>query len=278
MSIELAPKVKEGRVILILIPLLLLNLTLISLQIEEPSGTTLLKRWILIASTPFFDISSTISRVTLNLWRNYVWLHGARQENVQLKDALRDLSLRERALAEAQRENIRLRRMLSFKDSHALQGVGAHVVGRVPGYLSNVTYVDRGIESGISADQPVISEIGVIGRVLIATRNHAQVQLMSNPDASVGVMIDRTRSPGVLRGTGNTLMELNYIGNSEQVEVGDIIVTSGLDGIFPKGLPVGNVVESRKGKTVFRFIQVAPYADLLRIENVYILTNRSRDP
>jgi rod shape-determining protein MreC len=278
MSIELAPKAKEGRVILILIPLLLLNLTLISLQIEEPSGTILLKKWILIASTPFFDISSTISRVTLTVWRNYVWLQGARQENAQLKDALRDLSLRERALAEAQWENIRLRQLLNFKNTYALQGIGAHVVGRVPGYLSNVTYIDRGIESGIRTDQPVLSELGVIGRVLIATRNHAQVQLMSNPDASVGVMIDRTRSPGVLRGTGNSLLELNYIGNSEQVNVGDIVVTSGLDGIFPKGLPVGNVAESRKGKTVFRLIQVAPFADLLRLENVYILTNKAPGP
>ena len=87
-------------------------------------------------------------------------------------------------------------------------------------------------------------------------------------------MIDRTRSPGVLRGTGNPLLELNYIGNTEQVNVGDLVVTSGLDGIFPKGLPVGKVVETSKGKTVFRMITVEPFADLVHIEDVLILTSK----
>ncbi len=274
MSIDLAPKVKEARVVAVLIPLLLLHLTLISLQIEDPGGTTLLKKWMLFASTPFFDVSSNVSRGVQNAWVNYLWLHGAREENARLKSTLRDLSLREKALTEAEQENQRLRRLLGMKEAYSFQGVAAHLVGRVPGYLANVTYVDRGSESGVHPDQPVTTEAGVIGRVLLVSRNHAQIQLITNPDASVGVMIERTRSPGVLRGTGNLLLELNYIGNTEQVNVGDLVVTSGLDGIFPKGLPVGKVVDTRKGKSVFRFIQVEPLADLIRIEEVLILTNR----
>ncbi len=274
MSIDLAPKVKEARVVAVLIPLLLLHLTLISLQIEDPNGTTLLKKAMLMASTPFFDISSKASHGIQNAWLNYLWLRGAREENARLKTTLRDLSLRERAMAEAEQENQRLRRLLGMKETYSLQGVGARLVGRVPGYLSNVTYVDRGTESGVVADQPVITEQGAIGRVLLASRNHAQIQLITNPDASIGVMIDRTRSPGVLRGTGNPLLELNYISNNEQVDAGDLVVTSGLDGIFPKGLPVGKVVDTRKGKSVFRMIQVEPFADLVHIEDVLILTSK----
>jgi rod shape-determining protein MreC len=278
-SIELAPKVKEGRMILILIPLLILHLTLISLQIEEPKGTILLKRWVLVAITPFLDISSTISRAVTGGWRNYVWLHGARNENEQLHDAVSQLSLRERSLQEAQLENQRLQRLLDFRDSHSLETLGAHVVGRVPGFLSNVTYVDRGTESGVLVDQPVVSDAGIVGRIILPARSHSQIQLITNPDASVGVMVERTRTPGVLRGTGNPLLELNYISNTEQVNPGDVVVTSGLDGIFPKGMLVGKVVESRKGKSVFRAIQVEPFVDLLRIENVLILRNypRGRD-
>jgi rod shape-determining protein MreC len=95
--------------------------------------------------------------------------------------------------------------------------------------------------------------------------------LITNPDASIGVLVERTRSPGVLKGSGNPVLSLNYIGNAEQIEAGDPVVSSGLDGIYPKGLPVGRVTESYKGKSVFRVIQVAPHADLLRIEEVLIL-------
>jgi rod shape-determining protein MreC len=274
-SVELTPKVREGRVVFVLIPLLLLNLTLLSLQIEESRGTTLLKKWILVASTPFFDLSSTTSRVVQGAWRNFIWLRGARQENEQLKATVRDLSLRERALAEAQLENLRLRRLLNLRDTYSLQGVGAHVVGRVPAYLSNVAYVDRGIESGLRADQPVLADVGIVGRVVLVSWNHSQVQLVTNPDASVGAMVERTRSPGVLRGAGNSLLELQYIGNTEQINVGDLVVTSGLDGVYPKGLPVGRVVDSRKGKSVFRSIQVEPFADMIRLEDVLIVTNQA---
>ena len=276
MSIDLAPKVKEGRVVYVLIPLLVLHLTLISLQIEDPAGTTLLKKWMLLGGTPFFDLSSGISRGARGFWSNYIWLHGAREENLQLKESVRLLALRERQLVQAEEENARLHRLLDFRQQTGFQGVAAHVVGRVPGYLANVTYIDRGIDDGIRPDSPVVIETGVIGRVVLATRRHAQVQLITNPDASTGVMIERTRSPGVLKGTGNPFLELNYISNTEQVNAGDTVITSGLDGIFPKGLPVGKVVESHKGKSVFRSIQVEPYIDLLRIEDVLVLPSSPR--
>lgn len=276
MSIELAPRVREGKVIFVLIPLLLLHLTLISLQIEDPGGTTLLKKWMLVGGAPFFDLSSGISRGVQNIWINYIWLHGAREENIQLMKAVRQLTLREVQLLQAREENERLRRLLDFRQRIQGEAVAAHVVGRVPGYLSNVTFIDRGTDDGIRPDSPVVIETGVIGRVILATRRHAQVQLMTNPDASIGVMIERTRSPGVLRGTGNPLLDLNYIGNTEQVNTGDNVMTSGLDGIFPKGLPVGRVVDSRKGKSVFRAIQVEPFIDLLRIEAVLVLQPSSQ--
>jgi rod shape-determining protein MreC len=149
-------------------------------------------------------------------------------------------------------------------------------VGRAPSYLSNVLYVDRGSASGIRVDSPALSGDGVIGRVILTSPHNSQVQLITNADASIGVMVERTRSPGVLKGSGNDLLSLNYISNTEQIEVGDMVVSSGLDGIYPKGLPVGRIVESYKGKSVFRVIQVAPQADLMRIEEVLILPGPSK--
>lgn len=271
MSIEFAPKMREGRMIYVLIPLLILHLALISIQIEDPAGTILLKKAVFLASAPFFNLSAGISRGARYLWNNYVWLRGARQESAQLKEAVQQLSLREKALIEEQQENARLRHLLDLTPGLPGQGIAAYVVGRAPSYLANVLYVDRGSSSGIRVDSPVLSGDGVIGRVILTSLHNSQVQLITNADASTGVMVERTRSPGVLKGSGNTLLSLNYIGNAEQIEMGDLVVSSGLDGIYPKGLPVGRVVESYKGKSVFRIIQVAPHADMLRIEEVMIL-------
>ncbi len=276
MSIEFAPKMKEGRLVYVLVPLLLLHLVLISVQIEDPTGTILLKKAMFLASAPFFNLSAGISRGGQHLWQNYVWLHGAREENTRLKEAVQQLSLRARALAEAQEENARLRRMLNLAPGLPERGIAAHVVGRVPNYLANMLYVDRGSSSGIRADSPVLTGDGVVGRVILTSPHNSQVQLITNPDASVGVMIYRTRTPGVLRGSGDPLLSLNYIGNTEQVEPGDVVLSSGLDGIYPKGLPVGKVVESYKGKSVFRVIQVAPTADFARIEEVLILPPQAK--
>ena len=145
------------------------------------------------------------------------------------------------------------------------------MVGRAPNFLSNTLYLNRGSVDGIRVDQPVVSDGGIIGRTVLVTRNSCQVQLLTNADSSVGVMIESTRAPGVAHGTENLLLELNYISNTEEVNVGDIIVTSGLDGIFPRGLAVGKVVDSQKGKTGFRSIRAEPSADMIRIEEVLIL-------
>ena len=271
MSIEFAPKMKEGRVIYVLIPLLLLHLALISLQIEDPAGTILLKKAVFLASAPFFNLSAGLSRGTREVWHNYIWLRNARQENAQLKDAVEQLSLREKALVQTREENARLRRLLALAPTLPAQGLAARVVGRAPSYLSNVLYVDRGSMSGVRVDSPVLSGDGIIGRVILTSLHNSQIQLITNPDASIGVIVERTRSPGVLKGSGNSVLWLQYIGNAEQIEPGDLVISSGFDGIYPKGLPVGRVIESCKGKSVFRVIQVAPHADLLRIEEVLIL-------
>jgi rod shape-determining protein MreC len=270
-SIEFAPKSKESRILFVLISLLIMHLVLISLQVEDSGGTILLKRWALTVEAPFLNLFSSISSGAREFWTDYVWLQGAREENRQLKEAIQQLKLRDAVLMEARQENARLRALLDFKEGFSGDILGARVVGRTPAYLSNIMLIDRGARDGVQVDMPVVTGEGILGRVILVAANNSQVQLISNADASVGVVVERTRSPGVLRGTGDRLLSLLYIANSDPVEEGDMILTSGLDGIFPKGMPVGRVVESQKGKLVTREIQVEPIADLLRIEEVLIL-------
>ncbi len=271
MSIELAAKTKEGRALYVLIPLLLLHLTLLSLQIEEPGGTLLIRKWVLLAEAPFLNASASVSAGVGGFWRNYFWLRGAREENRRLQDSLRQLSLQANRMEELKQENLRLRQLVALKDSIPFETIAGRVVSRTPKYMSNVIYIDRGASDGVSKDVPALSAGGVVGRTTLVTSHNAQVQLITNADASTGVMVDRTRSPGVLRGSGDPLLDLNYVSNTEQINVGDLIVTSGLDGIYPKGLPVGRVVESRKGNSTFRIVKVQPEADLVHFEEVSLV-------
>jgi rod shape-determining protein MreC len=269
-SSELPSKGNRERAVLVTIPLLILHLALLSLQIQGPSGT-LFRSWTLAAQAPLIAISTGVARGIRNMWTGYVWLIGARSENEQLRETVRKLSLVNSSYEQERRENVRLRTLLSLTQGVAAKSVGAHVVARTPGFLSNVIYIDRGSEDGVGIDQPVISGHGIVGRTVLVSKHQSQVQLISNPDASVGVMLEKTRTPGVLRGIGDFVMELNYIGNSEQVENGEVVLTSGLDGIYPKGLAIGKVVESQKGKSVFRAIKVQPYIDFMRVEEVSVI-------
>jgi rod shape-determining protein MreC len=275
-SSELTASANKERAVLVLMPLLVLHLALLSIQIESSSGTLLIKTWTLAVQAPLLSLSSNITGGVERAWRNYIWTVGARTENEQLLQMVHRLLLINSSYAQSQKENERLRQLLSLNNHLEFRSVGARVVARTPGFLSNLVYIDRGSEEGVHADAAVLSGDGIIGRVILVTNHQSQVQLISNPDASIGALLEQTRTPGVLRGTGDALLEMAYVGNAEPVKVGDIVVSSGLEGIYPKGLPIGKVVDSRKGKGVFRFIKVEPRVDLLRVEEVSVLLNERK--
>jgi rod shape-determining protein MreC len=270
-SSELTSKVTKERAVLITISLLILHLVLLSLQIEDRSGTRLFRTWILTAQAPVIAFSSGLTHGIRNIWSGYIWTLGARSENRQLKETIRHLSLVNSSYEQIRQENARLLRLLSMNENLPYKTLGARIVARTPGFLSNVIYINRGSNDGIRTDLPVISGDGIIGRTVLVSKYQSQVQLITNPDANVGAMLERTRTLGVLRGAGDLVLDLDYVANSEQVEVGEIVLSSGLDGIYPKGLAIGKVVDVRKGKGVFRSIKIQPFMDFMRIEEVSVI-------
>jgi rod shape-determining protein MreC len=260
----------------VFISLLILHLALLSLQIEDSSGTALLKTWALRIQSPVFVVGDTIFGGIKETWRDYVWLIGARDENRRLKEKVSRLSVLNRSYEEALLENERLRGLVSMSESISEDAdfnlIGARVSARTPDYLSNILFVDRGSRHGVGVNSPVISADGIVGRVILVTEFHSQVQLITNPDASIGAMIGESRTPGVLTGTGDELLTMNYIRNHQQVKVGEVVLSSGLDGVFPKGIVIGEVVVSERGNDIFREIKVKPAIDLIRLEEVAILS------
>jgi len=270
-SSELQSKTNKERLLLVTIPLLILHLVFLSLQIEGPAGTLLFKTWTLTAQAPIITVSSAVTSGIQHVWTSYVWMVGARAENRQLRETVNRLSLLNSSYEQVRQENERLRRLLSLNERHSFKTIGARVVARTPSFLSNVLYIDKGSADGVAIDKPVLSGDGIVGRIVLVSKHQSQVQLITNPDASVGVMLERTRTPGVLSGSGDFLLDLNYIGNAEKVEVGDIVLSSGLDGMFPQGLAIGKVADSKKGRGVFRSIKVQPFMDFMRIEEVSVI-------
>ncbi len=271
MPSNVSSKKNRERAVLVIIPLLVFQLALLSFQIQNPDGIMPIKMVVLAIQAPVVHVSSVITEGIGNLWSNYIWLVGARAENERLRKTVRELTRSNSHYEQIEQENARLRHLLSMKDSIPYRTVGARVIARTPGFLSNVLLIDRGLRDGVRIDSPVISGDGIIGRTVLVLGNQSQVQLITNPDASIGVMMEDERTLGVLSGSGDSLLDLNYISNTEQINTGDVVLSSGFDTIFPKGFRIGKVVDCRKGEGAFYRIKVEPAVDLYHIEEVSVI-------
>jgi rod shape-determining protein MreC len=261
---------REGAVYVI-VPLLVFQLVLLSVQIQNPSGMTPIKTLFLAVQAPLVNVASNVLAGIQNAWRGYFWLVDVRTDNERLENRVRQLEMLNSSLEEVKQENDRLRHLLSIKNEAELKTIEARVIARTPGFLSNVLYINRGASHGVTVDSPVLAGHRIVGRIVLVAGGQSQVQLITNPDASIGVMMEQTRTPGVLSGTGESHLELNYISTTEEIRTGDVVLSSGLDGIFPKGFLVGRVTESKKSEGIFYNIKVEPAADLYHLEEVSVL-------
>jgi rod shape-determining protein MreC len=275
-SSDLPLKANKERAVFVMIALLFMQLVLLSLQIERPAGTLLFKTWIMAVQTPIITASSAFARGVRHFWHGYIWMAGARSENERLQQTVQRLSQLNSSYEQTRQENIRLCRLLSMKENIGYSLIGARVVARSPSFLSNILYIDRGSEDGVHVDAPVLSGDGIVGRTVLVSTRQSQVQLITNGDASIGAMLEKSRTPGVLMGTGSPLMELNYINNTEQVSLGDLVLSSGMDGIFPKGFAIGKVAKLQKGKDVFHSIKVEPDMDFVHLEEVMVILGEAK--
>src|SRR3972149_1313210 len=172
--------------------------------------------------------------------------------------------------------NERMRDLLKFKEESPYPVAAAKILslGTGENWTRTLT-LDRGAISGIMVDMPVVSTQGVIGRVVETLKHTSTVLLLTDPRSDIDVIIQRTRIHGIVEGGSDKLI-LKYIRQSDDVETGDMVVTSGLSGIFPKGLQVGIVTRVEKGEdNIFRYIEVNPSTDLRRLEEVLVITQGS---
>jgi len=250
------------------------HLILISAQVPSRSGPRLLQA---VALTVFGELQRATTAVTgtvAGIWSGYFDLRRVRTENEDLRRRMADLNvemLEERARAQ---RAAGLERLLGFRSSLELPTLGAQVIGgdAIPGF--HTITIDRGAADGVRRDMAVIGPEGVIGRIVgEPVGRTAQVQLIIGKNAAAGAMLERSRIAGVvLGGAGDPPLTLEYISNLADVREGDLVVTSGIDGIYPKGFPIGRVESAQPGPTMYRVIKVRPAVDFRRLEEVLVVT------
>ncbi|WP_460032870.1 rod shape-determining protein MreC [Megalodesulfovibrio paquesii] len=209
------------------------------------------------------------------LWRRYIYLVGLSEENETLKKEVHALSLELMTLREDAAESARLRELLSFKPPPAWRQLGARVVAQRLGPYSALEslLVDQGSADGVRVNTPAITPQGVAGRVLRVSPSAATILLLVDANSKIAVMGQDSRAAGILEGHGvDQLMELSYVPLTSEVKVGERLVTSGLAGIFPKGVPVAEVVSvSRSDISLFQQVLARPYVNVTKLEELILL-------
>jgi rod shape-determining protein MreC len=260
----------------ILLAVLLVSLLLLTVQ-TRGGGTGRAGELVTIAVTPVQSLLVRIHRGALNLWANYVDWKSVRRDNATLREENEHLRVQALQAGETREENARLRRLLVLKDRLPLATLAGEVIGREAGGWVRSLTVNRGRGDGISQQTPVIVPDGLVGRVVQVHRGAAVIQLLNDPASTVGAVVQRTRTAGLVEGDAGGTVRFKFMArDGASVAPGDLVVTSGLGTLFPKGLPVGRVVKIEdKGSALFHFAVLAPAVDFSRVEEVLLVTGQT---
>jgi rod shape-determining protein MreC len=238
----------------------------------DSESTRLIRVWAVGTVTPFEKALVWAQTSSGKLWRNYFYLRGVRAENRSLKAQIEQMRLEQVRMSQDADQARRLQALLSFKEQFISQTMAAQVIGGSGSELSRSVYIDKGYNDGIKTDMAVITADGIVGKVLRTYRTTSLVLLIDDQTSGVGAILDKTRLQGILRGTPSGEVVLEKVMSDENVPAGELVLTSGGDDIFPKGLLVGRVTKVAPGAELFLNIRVRPAADLSKLEEVLVVT------
>ncbi|HEX8812783.1 MAG TPA: rod shape-determining protein MreC [Terracidiphilus sp.] len=266
------------RNLIVLVGVLFLQVLGLAMQVKRGSNhaqdTRLIRVWAIDVLTPFERGLVWLENSSGNVWHNYFYLRGVRAENRQLKEQIEQMRLEQVRLSEDAAQAHRLQYLLAFKQQYVTKTVAAQVIGSSGTDSSRVIYIDKGEKAGIARDMAVITADGIVGKVLLVYPSVSQVLLINDQSSGVGVILEKSRLQGVLRGNVSGEVDLERVMKDEDVSPGETVLTSGGDQIFPKGLPAGTVSQVEKGKDLFLNIKVKPAASLSKLEEVLVLVEK----
>jgi rod shape-determining protein MreC len=270
---------KRFRDLALVLALLLVPLGVYFAHARRPAERSRLDRFFVVLTAPVErGVAWAIGNV-LDGWNGYVGLRGAHDRARELSRRVNELEMDRLRHVQMEGENERLRRLLAFAESEpGFHLVGARVIGvRLDPKGLQLIRLDRGADHGVEKLMPVVIPQGVVGRVHAVTGSTSDVLLLTDLNSSIAVRVARSRARANVRGTGDPdVCRLDYALRSDDLEEADDLVTSGTDGIFPRGLPVGRVANLKKtGQGLYQKADVIPAVDVTKLEEVLVLRSRA---
>lgn len=230
-----------------------------------------------IISSVFYPFQNTANRVfrwSSNTIMEYVDVEKLKEENMKVNKELNELRGEYSRLREAIHENARLRNLLALKTKVPVKTIPAEVIARDSTVWFKTIIVNKGSDEGVEKDMAVISPDGIVGKVVDAGKKTSVIQLILDPNCSIGAIIQRSRAQGIVEGDVKGLLRMKYLSKDSDIEKDDIVVTSGIGGIFPKGLPIGYISDiDRQSSHLFKYATIIPSASFSKIEEVLIVKN-----
>lgn len=248
------------------------HILLISAQVSSRTGVPILEA---VTFGVFAQVQRTVSsgvEGVRHLWGGYIGLRHVKQENDDLKRRLADAEIavqQQRALADRARG---LEQLLDMRDHSALQLTAAEIIGASSTPDFRTLTIDKGTRDGLRRDMAILAPNGVVGRVVVPTGRAAKVQLLIDRNAAAGALIERSRAQGVVVGTGEEQLRMDFVSEASDIVNGDVVVTSGIDGIYPKGYVIGRVEMVEKNGPSYRLILVKPAVNFSVLEQVLVVT------
>lgn len=223
---------------------------------------------------PFIYVSGNIKNTFRELWLGYVWLIDVAKEREELRSVVQKLNEEKHSLDNLKLENTQLRMLLQYPKLDNETRIAANVIGRDLTNWSKIVYLDRGSLQGIKVGSIVMEGVSLVGQVIAVTKNTSQVLLISDPQSSVDAFIENSAQTGIIEGRGGDVLELKYVPKEQQIVLGSRIISSGVDGVFPRGALIGYVNQvSSGGGGMFQRVEVESATKFNKLYLVSILTS-----
>jgi rod shape-determining protein MreC len=247
-------------------------LLVFSLNVPKNREANIIERSVLGVLSPLLQPVSRMSGFIEHIWDRYIRLVDTQRENLQLREDIRILNLRLLEENEALLANQRLEHLLDMKKSIKAPSIAATVIGEDVTSWFRTLVISRGSSSGIREGMAVISADGVVGQTVKVSSSSSRVLLLTDHASGISATIQRSRARGVVKGKGEMLCTLEFTTREEDVKVGDTVITSGIGGVFLKGLPIGEVTMVKRGEYgIFQTVSIRPAVNLSHLEEVLVI-------
>lgn len=270
---------RRPTLILIVVLSLLFVLMSVSNQTRYVGETrTMFERTVMTIFSPVPKFVNWVGGTLQDVHYGYLDMRRAVNENLELRRKVASLTTENLKLRQSGSDMRRLRSLLAYSEQFNFETSMAQTIMLDTAGRFKSIVIDRGSADGVEVNDIIANANGLVGRVVLTTKDLAKVQLVTDNNCSVGSLVERTRRQGVVRGNGGAVVQMFDIPSLSDVQPGDRVLTAGIDGIFPKGIPIGTVVRSEPGQSLFKTVTVRPSVDFGTIEEVIVIHTRKIPP